>query len=122
MSSQPPPEMAEAVRLALEQFPVEVDRIEFVSASENTVYRITTSDAASYALRVHRPGYHTLPELESENFWTTARAAAGVATPRPLVTREGSGYATVPYGSNGDVRHVGMIEWLDGSPFEAVLE
>ncbi len=122
MSSQAPPEMAEAVRLALEHFDVDVERVEFVSASENTVYRVTTSDAASYALRVHRPGYHTLPELESENFWTMALAGAGVATPRPLVTREGHGYATVPYGSDGDVRHVGMIEWLDGASLEEVLE
>jgi len=114
--------MAEAVRLALELFPVEVAGIEFVSASENTVYRVTTTDGASYALRVHRPGYHTLPELESENFWTTALSGAGIATPRPLTTREGTGYATVPYGGNGDVRHVGMIEWLDGASLEEVLE
>jgi Ser/Thr protein kinase RdoA (MazF antagonist) len=121
MSSEAPAEMAEAVRLALEQFPVEVERVEFVSASENTVYRVAAADGAEYALRVHRPGYHTLPELESENFWTTALASAGIATPRPLSTRAGTGYATVPYGGNGDVRQVGMIEWLDGASLEDVL-
>jgi Ser/Thr protein kinase RdoA (MazF antagonist) len=114
--------MAEAVRLALEHFPLEAERVEFVSASENTVYRVATADGAAYALRVHRPGYHTLPELESENAWTTALAAAGIATPRPLVTRDGSGYATVPYGAGGDVRHVGLIEWIDGASLEEVLE
>jgi Ser/Thr protein kinase RdoA (MazF antagonist) len=122
MSDQPPREMAEAVRLALEHFPVDVERIEFVLASENTTYRVTSTDAAAYALRVHRPGYHTLAELESENAWTGGLAAAGIATPRPLATRAGAGYATVPYGSDGDVRHVGMIEWLDGTSLEDVLE
>jgi Ser/Thr protein kinase RdoA (MazF antagonist) len=121
VSAQAPPEMAEAVRLALPHFPVDAERVEFVMASENTTYRVTATDGTSYALRVHRPGYHTLPELESENAWTAGLAAAGVATPRPLVTRDGSGYATVPYGSDGDVRHVGMIEWLDGASFDAVL-
>jgi Ser/Thr protein kinase RdoA (MazF antagonist) len=114
--------MAEAVRLALPHFPVEVERVEFILASENTTYRVTSTDDVAYALRVHRPGYHTLDELESENSWTAGLAAAGVATPRPLATRDGAGYATVPYGTDGDVRHVGMIEWLDGASLEVVLE
>jgi len=121
VSDQPAPEMAEAVRLALPHFPVDVERVEFVMASENTTYRVTATDGTAYALRVHRPGYHTLPELESENAWTAGLAAAGVATPRPLVTHAGDGYATVPYGGDGDVRHVGMIEWIDGASFAAVL-
>jgi Ser/Thr protein kinase RdoA (MazF antagonist) len=122
MSTQPAAELAEAVERALEEFAVDVDRVEFFLASENIVYRVTATDGAMYALRVHRPGYHTLEELESESAWTSALAAAGIATPRPLSTRSGTGYAVVPYGADGDVRHVGLIEWLDGAPLEALHE
>jgi Ser/Thr protein kinase RdoA (MazF antagonist) len=122
MKPAPPPAIAATVARALEHFPIEVARTEFVSASENTVYRVEAGDGRAYALRVHRPGYHELAELESENAWTTALSDAGIDTPRPLATRDGSGYATVAYGDGGERRHVGMIEWIDGEPFLDVRE
>jgi len=122
MKPQPPPAMAVTIAQALAHFPIEVARTEFVSSSENTVYRVEARDGRAYALRVHRPGYHDLAELESENAWTTALSDAGIDTPRPVATRDGGGYATVPYGDAGESRHVGMIEWIDGEPLPSVRE
>jgi Ser/Thr protein kinase RdoA (MazF antagonist) len=119
--SGPPREMDEAVTRALAHFDVDAVATTFVSARENTVYRVLARDGRSYALRVHRPGYHDLAELESENAWTTVLADAGVETPRPVPTRDGSGYATVPYGQDGDARYVGLIEWLDGEPLAGLV-
>jgi Ser/Thr protein kinase RdoA (MazF antagonist) len=121
LRNQPPEATHDAVARALDHFDVAVVALTFVSASENTVYRVDAADGRSYALRVHRPGYHTLAELKSENAWTTALSDAGVDTPRPVPTRTGAGYATVPYGDAGDTRHVGMIEWLEGEAFDAVV-
>ncbi len=120
--SLPPREMDEAAALAIGHFDVDAVATAFVSASENTVYRVEARDGRRFALRVHRPGYHDLAELESENAWTTALSDAGIATPRPIATREGNGYATVPYGDAGDTRHVGLIEWLEGEPLAALLQ
>jgi Ser/Thr protein kinase RdoA (MazF antagonist) len=114
--------MDEAAAIALSHFDIDAVTTTFVSASENTVYRIDTREGHSYALRVHRPGYHNLAELESENAWTTALSDAGVQTPRPIPTREGGGYATVPYGTAGETRYAGLIEWLDGEPMTALLD
>ena len=114
--------MDEAAALALGHFDVDAIAITFVSASENTVYRIETREGQCYALRVHRPGYHSITELESEHAWTTALSDAGVQTPRPIPTREGGSYATVPYGDAGETRYVGLIEWLDGEPMTALLD
>ncbi len=106
---------------ALPHWELEVSAISFVSARENVVYRVDTVDGGSYALRIHRPGYHTLAELEAENSWTTALSDAAIATPRPVPTTAGAGYATVPYGDAGETRHVGLIEWLEGEPLDEVL-
>jgi Ser/Thr protein kinase RdoA (MazF antagonist) len=114
--------MDEAAALAIGQFDVDAVATTFVSASENTVYRVDTRDGHRYALRVHRPGYHTIAELESENVWTTALSDAGVQTPRPIPTREGGWYATVPFGDAGETRYVGLIEWVDGEPMTALLD
>jgi Ser/Thr protein kinase RdoA (MazF antagonist) len=113
--------MDDAAARAITHFDIEAVATTFVSASENTVYRIDTRDGSRYALRVHRPGYHSIAELESENAWTTALSDAGIQTPRPIPTREGGWYATVPYGDAGETRHVGLTEWLDGEPMIALL-
>src|SRR5436853_6709931 len=104
--------MDEAAALAIGHFDVDAVAITFVSASENMVYRIETREGHHYALRVHRPGYHSITELESENAWTTALSDAGVQTPRPIPTREGGSYATVPYGDAGGTRYVRRIRRL----------
>jgi Ser/Thr protein kinase RdoA (MazF antagonist) len=113
--------MDDAVGRAIARFEIEAVAITFVSASENTVYRVDTRDGHRYALRVHRSGYHSIAELESENAWTAALSDAGIQTPRPIPTREGRLYATVPYGDAGETRHVGLTEWLDGEPMAALL-
>jgi Ser/Thr protein kinase RdoA (MazF antagonist) len=120
--SAPPPELEAAAAVAIAHFDIDVAGMTFVSASENAVYRVDARDGTSYALRVHRPGYHNLAELESENAWTAALSGAGIETPRPIATRDGSGYATVPYGDNGDTRHVGLIEWLEGESLGDLIE
>jgi Ser/Thr protein kinase RdoA (MazF antagonist) len=114
--------MDEAAALAISHFDIDAVVTTFVAASENTVYRIDTREGHRYALRVHRPGYHSITELESENVWTTALSDAGVQTPRPIPTRDGGWYATVPYGPAGETRYVGLIEWLDGEPMTGLLD
>lgn len=107
---------------ALAHWDLDVADVAYVSARENVVFRVTTQDGARFALRIHRPGYHSLAELESENHWTTALSDAGVDTPRPVPTATGAAYATVPFGAGGGVRHVGLIEWIDGVSLEDALQ
>ncbi|MEN9505363.1 MAG: hypothetical protein RI958_1289 [Actinomycetota bacterium] len=95
--------------------------LRFVAARENAVFRLECADGRSFALRVHRPGYHSLAELESEIEWTRALLEAGISVPQPLLTRAGTAYATVPYGAAGDTRQVGLVEWIDGTPLDDVL-
>lgn len=107
---------------ALDEWDLEVTELKLVSASENTVFRVTTEGERAYALRVHRPGYHTLAELNSELQWTAALNGSGVRTPKPLLTRKGRGYATVPFPHSSETRHVGMVEWIDGVPLARVID
>jgi len=107
---------------ALEEWDLDVTKVELASISENLVYRVDTPSEKSYALRIHRAGYHTLAELVSEVQWTDALNTAGIEVPNPIMTRNGDGYATVPVPGSNDTRYVGVIEWLDGAPLVRVLE
>lgn len=106
---------------ALEQWPLAGTRLRFVAARENAVFRVDTEDGRAYALRVHRPGYHSLAELESEVEWTSSLCASGIDAPHMVRTRAGTWYATVSYGSFGDTRQVGLSEWIEGDPLDEIL-
>ena len=72
-----------AARAALDAFPIETDDPVLVTLSENVTYKVTDRrDGRAYVLRLHRPGYHTLPELEAERAWVRALAAAGIEVPQ----------------------------------------
>ena len=107
-------ELRDAAERAVAAWPISVETIELVSLSENAVFRVDATEGARYALRIHRPGYNSLPELESELLWTEALREQGIDVPAAVRTDDGRGY--VPVSSSGweTPRQVGMVEWLDG--------
>ena len=107
---------------SLPHWDLKPDRIELVSRSENTVFRLDMPDGTRYALRIHRPGYHTLPELESELLWTQALNDAGIHVPVGVRTLDGPGYATIPTPDGQSSRAVGLVHWLDGVLLSSVIE
>ncbi len=75
---------------ALECFSIQPENIELIAHSENVTFRVAPRDSDTrYALRVHRPDYNTLDELESERKWTSALKDAGIAAPEAFLTRQG---------------------------------
>src|SRR5271154_671527 len=112
-----------AATQALKAFPIEPDGLELVALSENVTFRVTDRrDGAAYVLRLHRPGYHSPQELESERVWTRALAAAGVAVPVPLTTRAGGDYVSVQVEALGQERQAGMSRWIEGDLLADLLE
>ena len=81
------PAYSDAAARAVAGFPVTVDRIEAVSIAENLTFRVTDTDGQCFALRLHRPGYNSLDELESERLWVAALAATEDWAPPPGFTR-----------------------------------
>jgi Ser/Thr protein kinase RdoA (MazF antagonist) len=107
---------------ALLEWDLDVAELALVSRRENVVFRVVAKSGESYALRVHRPGYHTLAELESEPLWTAALNAVGVGAPVAEKTRAGEHYAVVGVPGTDEVRHVGVIPWFEGVPLRELNE
>jgi Ser/Thr protein kinase RdoA (MazF antagonist) len=107
---------------ALKAFPIVASNVELVWNSENITFRVTdTKTGSDYVLRLHRPGYHTLSELNSERAWTTALADAGIATQSPLLTHGGEHFHAVEV-SGEDERFAGMTVWVEGTMLREILE
>lgn len=112
-----------AARRALAAWDVAAVGIERVSVSENIVFRVDATGGKRFVLRLHRPGYHTLAELRSEQAWTVALTQAGVDAPIARRTRRGEGYAPVVLGVGaGEWRYAGLLEWVDGTPLWAAID
>ncbi|HUB22622.1 MAG TPA: phosphotransferase, partial [Streptosporangiaceae bacterium] len=71
--------------------------VRLLNVSENATYLVEDPDQGPCILRVHRLGYHTEAEIESELAWMDAlRAEAGVRTPRVLAAPDGQRVLALP--------------------------
>jgi Ser/Thr protein kinase RdoA (MazF antagonist) len=78
------------------------------NVSENHTYKIEY-DGRAYALRVHRPGYRTARQIESELQWVDALRDDG-AIETPTAVPATTGERVVDLGSHNVV----LFEWLPG--------
>jgi Ser/Thr protein kinase RdoA (MazF antagonist) len=107
-------EFDELARAALERYDVgRRARLTFVRHGENATFRVTDR-GHSFALRLARPGYHTLVAIRSEIAWMDALRASRIATPRPVPG--GDGETVQPVSFRGHDQTVVAFEWVTGVP------
>ncbi len=104
-----------AALIALAEFGVDGTELTLVSVAENVTYRVDIADTSeSYVLRLHRPGYHSLAELDSERVWLQALRDADVAVPEPRPALDGRYYVPVEVPALDERRFVGLSPWIEG--------
>jgi Ser/Thr protein kinase RdoA (MazF antagonist) len=90
--------------------------VRLLNVSENATYLVEDPGQGRSVLRVHRLGYHTAAEIESELAWMDAlRAEAGVRTPRVLPGADGRRIITMTDAQTGEQRHCVRFEYLAGA-------
>lgn len=89
-------------------------RVALLTVSENATFVVSDSHGQHLCvIRVHRPHYHTLAEIESELRWIESlRAGNIVATPRPIPLLRGGWIATFQDG--GETRHMVAFDFMPG--------
>jgi Ser/Thr protein kinase RdoA (MazF antagonist) len=107
---------------ALEQWDLGAARLELISRSENMVFRVENDRGEMFVLRVHRPGYHTLTELNSEQVWSAALRHAGIGVPHSHRTRAGEYYAVVDVPGTTESRNVGVVDWFEGVTMHELIQ
>ena len=88
--------------------------VSLLTISENATFLAMDPDQGQRViLRVHRPGYHTRKEIESELAWITdLRARRVVETPEPLTIRQGGHIAA--FDLDGAHREVVAFSFMSG--------
>ena len=107
---------------ALESFPIDAEKVEFIAHSENVTFRILVRDCnTDYVLRLHRPGYNTIEELESERTWTRELSESGISAPDSLVTRSGKNFVLTEIPGTDEQCYAGITTWFEGVPVSEYL-
>lgn len=112
-------EFVEALRLGVASLLAEwrlsaATQLSLISISENATFRADDPQRSEpVVIRVHRPGYHELAEIESELAWITAlREQSILLTPQPLPTRQG--HLIAGFEHEGERRQVVAFEFMPG--------
>ncbi|WP_026038012.1 phosphotransferase enzyme family protein [Halomonas sp. KM-1] len=90
--------------------------LSLIKYRENAVFKVVAEDGQSFALRLHRPGYHDDAALNSELQWLEALARAGVKVPQVIATPDGRRLVLV--GEGKAACRADLIAWVDGIPME----
>ena len=66
-----------------------------------------------YALRLHRPDYHSKADILSELMWLDALRETGIMVPQAIPARDGESVLTLAL-ADGSTRHAVLFHWIDG--------
>lgn len=126
------PLLLDLARIALSLYNVgDAVSIRMVNLSENATFRVDAVSGQSYALRIHRHGYHHHAAIASELAWLlNMRNKNFVTTPRPLPGVNGDLIQVARHSRMLHSRHIVLFEWEQGrepgigedlaKPFEAL--
>lgn len=87
--------------------------IELVKYRENYVFRLTTDSGDSYAIRLHRAGYRTDAEINTELAYLHALAEHGLSVSQPVSTLKGD-FMCVVTAEDGTVFQLDVLRWVEG--------
>ncbi|MFT5000389.1 MAG: Ser/Thr protein kinase RdoA (MazF antagonist) [Paracoccaceae bacterium] len=80
-----------------------------ISHRENAVFAVTLKSNQKVALRLHRPGYNSKAEIQSELWWTKQLVDAGFPAPEPIATTTGELLFEL-----ADGQFATVISWAEG--------
>lgn len=98
---------------AIQQYPATFQgEVEMWCQSENATF-IVRQNKQRYALRIHRPHYHSKHEIEGEIDWLEALNQSGVAVPQAIPAVNGERVLTLHLGENVQ-RNAVLFNWIEG--------
>ncbi|MBI2993073.1 MAG: phosphotransferase [Gammaproteobacteria bacterium] len=99
---------------ALRRWGIEGAELSLIKLRENAVFRVESHGGNRCALRIHRHGYHSDAELNSELQWMRALDEAGVSVPEIIASESGALFESISHASVPEPRQVDLFRWIEG--------
>tara|TARA_R110001599_G_scaffold353462_1_gene592942 strand:- start:39778 stop:40803 length:1026 start_codon:yes stop_codon:yes gene_type:complete len=106
--------MQSLAEIALQRWDFDARQLELIKYRENAVFCAITGEGTRYAVRIHRAGYHSDAELDSELQWISALATHGIQVPAIVPCSDGASFAVVSGDGVPEPRQVDVFEWVEG--------
>ncbi|WOE32900.1 MULTISPECIES: phosphotransferase enzyme family protein [unclassified Acinetobacter] len=87
--------------------------ISLLCQSENATFLVKTP-SQRFALRIHRPNYHSYIQIESELNWLDALREHGIAVPQAIECQQGKRVQTMIVDQD-TVRYGVLFHWIEGT-------
>ena len=107
---------------ALKHWSIDVVDLQLIKFRENAVFRVNAASGKRYALRIHRPGYHSQAAINSELEWMAALSTAGLDVPQVVPTANGELLVSQSAENVPEPRIVDLFEWVDGEILRVHLD
>lgn len=109
-----PKQLLQLAQQAIAAYPAQYHgEVQLLCQSENATF-IIRSAQARYALRIHRPHYHSRSAIESELAWLDALTAQGIEVPQAIAATDGQRVRTLELDAQTQ-RYAVLFEWIEGS-------
>lgn len=109
-----PAQLLQLAQQAIAAYPTQYHgEVRLLCQSENATFLIRSAQAR-YALRIHRPHYHSRANIESELAWLDALTAQGIEVPQAITTIEGQRVLSLELDPNTQ-RYAVLFDWIEGS-------
>ncbi|MGL9774875.1 MAG: phosphotransferase enzyme family protein [Sodalis sp. (in: enterobacteria)] len=93
-------------------------QVDLFCRSENATLRVIDQCNQCYALRLHRPDYHSLADIRSELCWLQALQAAGIPVPQAMLPQGNQPVVTVRI-ADGLPRYAVLFDWIEGDVLQS---
>lgn len=111
-----------AAQVALKEWGREDASLTLIKIRENAVYRAQMPDGEQFVVRVHRAGYNTDAELQSEFEWMEKLNEAGIQTPAIIHADDGSYFKRITAFNVPESRQIDLLGWVEGTPIGTIEE
>ncbi|MBF7682886.1 phosphotransferase [Acinetobacter sp. B5B] len=86
--------------------------IKLLCQSENATFMVSTPQE-KFALRIHRPNYHSKQQILSELHWLHALQLDGMSVPEAILSVNDEYVLSLP-SHDGSVRYAVLFKWING--------
>lgn len=105
--------LRQLANLALNEYDLKVEQLEFINHGENATYKVITRKG-NYLLRIHRDGYHTVEGIKEELSWLDHLHQNGFSVQKPIPSKNNELLTNVAVKGEYLRRNCTVLTWEEG--------
>tara|TARA_Y100001934_G_scaffold283537_1_gene404119 strand:- start:6236 stop:7294 length:1059 start_codon:yes stop_codon:yes gene_type:complete len=108
--------MRDLATIAMNHWGINDSKPELIKFRENAIFKVFFNNSSPAVIRIHRSGYHSNIELQSELSWMRSVVEIGIKAPQVIPAINGQDIIPIRYGPSGETWQVDVLSWIDGDP------